>query len=86
MLCRGMSATNGKSHVDTAAIAQAAAAQRLASALVTAFGACDEAGVGLLEVQQIALFEAMLLQFDGFGDHLRALEGISELLRHLGQP
>jgi len=26
----------------------------------------------------------MLLQFDGFADHLRALEGVGELLRHLG--
>jgi len=85
MLGSGMSATNGKSHVDTAAIAQAAAAQRVASALVSAFEACEEAGVGLLEVQQIALIEAMLLHFDGFGDHLKALEGVGELLRHLRQ-
>jgi hypothetical protein len=81
----GMSATNGKSYVDTAAIAQAAAVHRVAAALVTAFEACKDSGVDLLEVQQIALIEAMLLQFDGFADHLRGLEGVGELLRHLGQ-
>jgi hypothetical protein len=81
---RGMSRMNGRGTVDTAAIAQTAAAQCVASGLVAGFAACEQAGIGLEEVQQIALIEAMLLQFDGFADHLRALEGVGELLRHLG--
>ena len=79
-----MSATNGKSPVDTVPIAQSAAAERIASGLVVAFEACDEAGVGLSEIQKIAFIQAMLLQFDGFADHVRSLEGVGRLLRSLG--
>jgi hypothetical protein len=79
-----MSGTNGNGPVDIAAIAHGAAAHRVASALVAAFEACEEAGFGLSEVQKIALIEAMLLRFDGFADHLRTLEGVGQLLWHLG--
>lgn len=76
---------NGNGPVDTAAMAHHAAARRVAAALVTAFERCDEEGVGLTEVQKITLFETMLLQFEGFADHLRTLEGVGRLLRQLGQ-
>ena len=79
-----MSRMNGRGTVDAAAIAQTAAAQCVASGLVAGFAACEQASIGLEEVQQIALIQAMLLQFDGFADHLGALEGVGELLRHLG--
>jgi hypothetical protein len=81
-----MSATNGKSPVDTIPIAQSAAAERIAAGLVVAFGACEEAGVGLSEVQKVAFIQAMLLQFDGFADNVRSLEGVGRLLGLLGDP
>jgi hypothetical protein len=81
-----MSATNGKVPVDTTAIAHIAAAERLASAVVVALEFCEEAGAGLSQVQKIALIQAMLLEFDGFADHLGALEGVGELLRRLEHP
>jgi uncharacterized protein (DUF1501 family) len=84
MLDIGMSAKNGKDPVGTAAIAHAAAAERMAATVVVAFEACEEAGVGLSEVQKIAFIETMLLQFDGFDRHVRTLEGVGQLLRRIG--
>ena len=75
---------HGHGSVDTAAIAQAAAAERMAAAVVFAFGACEDAGIGLSEVQKIALIEALLLQFDGFTSRMRSLDGVGQLLGHLG--
>ena len=67
-------------------MAQAAAAERFAATLVIAFQSCEEAGMGLSEVQKIAFIEVMLLQFDGFAERLHRLEGIGQLLRRLGDP
>ena len=50
-----MHATNGKGQVDHVAIAQAAAAERLAATVVVAFDACEDAGMGLSELQKIAI-------------------------------
>jgi len=75
---------NGTGPTDTVAIAQASAAERMAASIVLAFGACDDAGYPLTEVQQIAFVEAALLQFDGFTSRVRTLEGIGPLLRRLG--
>lgn len=80
-----MGEANGNGPVDSASIAHHAAARRIAAALVTGFERCDEEGVGLSEVQKITLFETTLLQFEGFADHLRTLEGVGRLLRHLGE-
>ena len=44
-----------------AAIAEAAAAERLARALVTGFGLCEDEGYPLNEIQRIELFKAALL-------------------------
>lgn len=79
-----MYATNGNGQVDHVAIAQGAAAERLAATIVVAFDACEDAGIGLSEVQKIAFLHALLLQFDGFADHVRSLEAVDRLLRNLG--
>ena len=79
-----MYATNGKGQVDHAAIAQAAAAERLAATIVVAFDACEDAGIGLSELQKIAFLHALLLQFDGFVEHVRSLEAVDQLLWNLG--
>jgi len=79
-----MHATNGKGQVDHVAIAQGAAAERLAATIVVAFDACDDAGIGLSELQRIAILHALLLQFDGFADHVRSLEAVDRLLWSLG--
>jgi hypothetical protein len=80
-----MASANGDGRTETSTLAHVAAAERLAASVVSAFESCEEAGVGLSEVQKIAVIEAILLQFDGFAVHLAKLEKVGWLLDHLGQ-
>jgi hypothetical protein len=79
-----MHVTNGRGEIDHAAIAQGAAAERLSATVVVAFDACEDAGIALTELQKIAILHALLLQFDGFADHVRSLEAVDRLLWNLG--
>jgi hypothetical protein len=76
---------NGNRAADSAAFAHVASAERVARAIVLAFEACDDTGAPLSEVQKIALLEAVLLEFDGFAAHLRALSSVGQALRELDQ-
>ena len=79
-----MTSRNGSSRLDdNPSAAQVAAAERFATAIVVAFGVCDEARVPLADVQKIAIIEAALLEFDGFEGQLSSLAEIGELLRSL---
>jgi hypothetical protein len=78
-----MSTANGNRAAETAAIAHVAAAERLARGVIVAFDSCEEVGVPLSEIQKIAVIEAMLLEFDGFSEHLCSLERVGRLLRDL---
>jgi hypothetical protein len=81
-----MSAGNGTVRAElVAATAKAAAAERLAGALVSAFDVCEQAGVPLSQLQKIALLEAALLEFDGLEAQLGSLTAIDELIRGLGR-
>lgn len=64
-------------------MAQVAAAERFAAAIVVAFAICDEAREPLSNVQKITIIEAALLEFDGFEGQVDSLAGIGELLRSL---
>ena len=79
-----MTSENGDARTEIAEIAQVAAAERIAAAVVSAFNSCEESGIELSEVQKIALIEAMLLQFDGFADQLRTIERVGRLIEALG--
>jgi hypothetical protein len=80
-----MTTVNGNRPADSAAIAHVASAERVARAIVLAFDSCDETGAPLSEIQKIAVLEAILLEFDGFGAHLRTLASVGKALRELGQ-
>jgi hypothetical protein len=58
--------------------------ERLAATIVVAFDACEDAGIGLSELQKVAFLHALLLQFDGFVEHVRSLEAVDRLLWDLG--
>jgi hypothetical protein len=79
-----MSSQNGTSGATTdGLIAQVAAAERFARAIVVSFGVCEESDVPLSDAQKVAVIEAALLEFDGFEAQLRSLSSIGELLRSL---
>jgi hypothetical protein len=80
-----MTTVNGNRPVDSAAFAHVASAERVARAIVLAFDSCDETGAPLSEIQKIAVLEAILLEFDGFGAHLRTLASVGQALRELDQ-
>ena len=61
----------------------AAAARCLARVVAVSLDACDEGGFPLSEVQKVAIVEAALLEFDGFGIQLASLVAVGELLRDL---
>jgi hypothetical protein len=80
-----MASTNGDGTGGTVAFtAYAATARCLARAVAGGFDACDDAGLPLSELQKVALFEAALREFDGFGVELTSLVAVGELLRDLG--
>jgi hypothetical protein len=64
--------------------ARNASARCLSRALICAFDVCDETGVPLSQLQRIAILEAVLCEFDGFGENLSSLATVSWLLRELG--
>jgi hypothetical protein len=77
-----MTATNGKLRTELiVSTAKAAAAERIAAAIVAGFEVCAQAGVPLSQLQKIALVEAALLEFDGFEAHVGSVAAIDELLR-----
>ena len=77
-----MASKNGNGRVDlAAATAKAAAAERVAGAIIVGFDVCKEHGAPLSQVQQIALIQAALLEFDGLEAQLSSLAVIEELLR-----
>ena len=65
--------------------AHGATARCLARVVTVTLDTCDEGGFPLSELQRVALVEAALLEFDGFGQHLASLVAVGELLRGLGQ-
>lgn len=76
---------NGNGRAETIALtAQVASARCLARTIAIAFDACEDAEVPLSELQRVALIEAALLEFDGFGAHLGTLSTVGSLLRDLG--
>lgn len=79
-----MAALDGNRQFDTAALAHVEAAERLASAAVVGFDSCEQIGVPLSNAQKTAVLRAMLLEFDGCGEHLSSLERVGEFLRELG--
>jgi hypothetical protein len=82
-----MSSGNGTVRAElVAATAKAAAAERLAGALVGAFDVCEQAGVPLSQLQKIALLEAALLEFDGLEAQLGSLAAVDQLIRGLSGP
>lgn len=79
-----MASTNGDGTGGTVAFtAYAATARCLARAVASGFDACDDAGLPLSELQKVAVFEAALREFDGFGVELSSLVAVGEL-RDLG--
>ena len=76
-------AVNGKRQFESARLAQVAAAERLARAVVLAFDSCDDLGSPLSEVQRIAVIQAMLLEFDGFDAQVTSLESVGQILHAL---
>jgi hypothetical protein len=83
-----MSSRNGSNGVgrDAAVMAKVAAAERFARALVVAFGALDDLGLPLTDVQKIAMVQAALLEFDGFEAQLDALDDVGRVLRGVHWP
>jgi hypothetical protein len=67
-------------------MAKVAAAERFARALVVAFGALDDLGLPLTDVQKIAMVQAALLEFDGFEAQLDALDDVGRVLRGVHWP
>lgn len=65
-------------------LAHVAAAERFATAAIVSFESCEKAGFGLTELQKVTVLEALFLQFDGFANHLSALEELRELLNESG--
>ena len=79
-----MSSDNGHEPAEvTVFTAHAAAARCLARVVAVSLDACDEGGFALSEVQKVAVVEAALLEFDGFGIQLASLVAVGELLRDL---
>jgi hypothetical protein len=79
-----MSSQNGTNRKNSdSLLAQVAAAERFARAIVVAFGLCEESTVPLSDAQKIAVIEAALLEFDGFEAQIRSLASVGELLRAL---
>jgi hypothetical protein len=83
-----MSSRNGSNGAarDAAVTAKVAAAERFARALVVAFGALDDLGLPLTDVQRIAMIQAALLEFDGFEAQLDALDDVGRVLRGVHWP
>ena len=82
-----VSSMNGNRAAEHTALAQVAAAERLARGVVVAFETCEELGMPLSTVQKITVFEAMLLEFDGFAEHLSSLDRVGGMLHDLdGRP
>ena len=80
-----MSSKNGHEPAEvTVFTAHAAAARCLARVVAVSLDACDDGGFPLYEVQKVAIVEATLLEFDGFGIQLASLVAVGELLRDLG--
>ena len=81
---RGMSSENGHESAEvTAFTAHAAAARCLARVVAVSLDSCEERGFPLSELQKVAIVEAALLEFDGFGVQLAALVAVGEFLRDL---
>jgi len=74
---------NGR-HESMALTAHVASARCLARTIAIAFDACEDADVPLSELQRVAIVEAALLEFDGFGAHLATLSSVGSLLHDLG--
>lgn len=82
-----MTSTNGTAHADVVlSTARGASARCLALAVVQAFDVCEASGIPLSQLQRVAIVEAVLVEFDGFGDHLSSLASISRLLHDLEAP
>jgi hypothetical protein len=60
---------------------KAAAAERFAGTIISAFDVCEQVGAPLTQAQKVALLEAALLEFDGLEAQLNSLVAIGELLR-----
>jgi hypothetical protein len=81
-----MSSENGHEPAEaTVFTAHGATARCVARVVAVTLDACDEGGFPLSELQKVALVEAALLEFDGFGLHLASLVAVGELLRDLGE-
>lgn len=68
---------------EIAATAHGSAARCLARALVLAFDACDEVDIPLSQLQRVSILEAVLLEFDGFGQQLSSLATLRTLFAEL---
>lgn len=79
-----MSSLNGNGYEETVvSTAHGATARCLARAVVVAFDACEDSDVPLSELQKVAVVEAALREFDGFGTHLASLSFVGQVLRDL---
>jgi hypothetical protein len=77
-----MTSRNGNAPVELAAsTAKAAAAERFAGTIISAFDVGEQVGAPLTQAQKMALLEAALLEFDGLEAQLNSLVAIGELLR-----
>lgn len=68
---------------DYASIAEAAAADRLARALVTGFGLCEDEGYPLNEIQRIELVKSALVTLVGVRAEVERQIRVSEAIRAL---
>lgn len=81
-----MSDDAGQALEGFASTAQVAGAERVARALTVGFALCDEAGFPLSERQQISMFTAALLGFDGFQAETEGLLNVEHFLTGLSGP
>jgi hypothetical protein len=74
---------NGRNGEAAGVLTTQVAANRFATAIVAAFGVCEEVCTPLTDLQKIAVIQAALLEFDGFEAELVSLASIGDLLREL---
>ena len=59
------------------------AAQRVARAMVTGFGLCEESGFPLTDGQKVALLTAAMLELDGMREEIDGVVRVERLIAEL---